>query len=289
MIVGPTASGKSALAIRLAKKFKGEIVSADSRQVYRGLDIGSGKVTKREMRGVPHHMLDVTSLRNQFTVVNYSRMAHKAIDDILSRSKLPIIVGGTGLYIKAIVDGVAYPEVPPNPKLRKRLEKLETGKLFQLLVNLDSGRSRVIDKNNPRRLIRAIEIAKALGAVPPIVRDRVRYVVVQIGLKPAIHDLRFKIHERVRARLKRGWIREVNKLHEQGLSWKRIEDIGLGYKIIAQHLQGRIRKPDIIPLITTAELNYTKRQMTWFKRDKRIIWIEKAGEVSLSRLRKLRP
>ncbi len=181
-IVGPTASGKSGLAVELAAKYNGEVVSADSRQVYAGLDIGTGKVTKKEMGGVPHHLLDVVSPKKIFTVSEFKEKAEKGIADILHRSKLPIICGGTGFYIQAIVDNVIFPEVPPNAALRKKLEKKSAVELAKILQKLDPVRFKSIDIKNPHRLIRAIEIAKALGKVPKIKIDP-QYETLLIGIK----------------------------------------------------------------------------------------------------------
>ena len=162
VVLGQTASGKSEFAVKLAKKFNppvgGEIISADSRQVYKGLDIGSGKIIKKEMKGVPHHLLDITSPKRTFTVYQYQKLAKKALKDIIKRGKIPIICGGTGLYIDSIIYGIKFPEVPPNPKLRKKLEKRTTEELFKQLQKLDPRRAQNIDKYNRRRLIRALEI-----------------------------------------------------------------------------------------------------------------------------------
>ena len=159
-IIGPTASGKSALAVRLAKKFNGEIISADSRQVYRELNVGTGKITKREMQGVPHRLLDVANPRRQFNVAEYQKLAKEKINEISSRGMLPIICGGTGLYVDSLLKGVVFPKVRPNTQLRARLEKKTATELFTLLKKLDRHRAQTIDPHNPRRLIRAIEIAK---------------------------------------------------------------------------------------------------------------------------------
>src|SRR3989338_7605087 len=289
VIVGPTASGKSALAVKLAKALavsgvESEVVSADSRQVYKGMDIGTGKVTKREMRGVPHHLLDVANPKQQFSVARYQVLAYKAIDGILKRGKLPIVVGGTGHYVDAITKGLVVPEVPPNAILRRNLAKLSNAQVFKLLKQLDPKRAKIIDKNNPRRLVRAIEIAESLGKVPAIKSDP-RYSPIVLGLRT--HDLGLRIKKRVGGRLKKGWVKEVLKLHKKGLSWKRLENLGLGYKIIAQHLQCKVKKSELTNMITTAEIQYTKRQLTWFKRDKSIKWLDKADLAKWPRLASL--
>ena len=166
VIVGPTSSGKSDLAVIIAKKFKGEIVSADSRQVYKGMDIGTGKITKKEMRGIPHHLIDVASPRQKYSVAKYKREAEKAIRDITNRGNIPIVCGGTGFYIQSIVDDIVFPEVKSNSNLRKKLSKLSPEELFLELKKIDENRAQKIDPHNPHRLIRAIEIATELGSVP---------------------------------------------------------------------------------------------------------------------------
>ncbi|MDP2967519.1 MAG: tRNA (adenosine(37)-N6)-dimethylallyltransferase MiaA, partial [bacterium] len=158
VILGPTASGKSELAVRLAKKFNGEVISADSRQVYKGMDIGTGKITKKEMQNIPHHLLNVTSPKRRFTVAQYRKLALKAIDKIFKKGKIPILCGGTGFYIQAVVDGIVIPEVKPDWRLRSNLEQLSTEELFNRLKKLDPKRAKTIDKKNRRRLIRALEI-----------------------------------------------------------------------------------------------------------------------------------
>src|SRR5579864_8715932 len=166
VILGPTATGKSDLAVGLALKFNGEIISADSRQVYKGLDIGTGKITKKEMKGVSHYLLDVASPKKTFTVSKFKELADRKIEDILKRNKLPIICGGTGFYIQSIVDNIVLPDVDRDEKLRKRLVDKSKNELLLLLKKLDPERAKTVDYNNPPRLIRAIEIATALGKVP---------------------------------------------------------------------------------------------------------------------------
>ena len=173
VILGPTATGKSGMAVRLAKKFNGEIISADSRQVYKGLDIGSGKITEKEMLGVAHHLLDIANPKRKFSVTDFKEKAEKTIEDILKRSRLPIICGGTGFYIQALVDNLILPEVAPNLSLRKKLEKKTPAELFEILKKLDPKRADSIERQNPRRLIRAIEIAVAKPMSAPIQHDRV--------------------------------------------------------------------------------------------------------------------
>ena len=271
-VVGPTASGKSALAVEIARLIGGEIISADSRQVYTGLDIGTGKVTKREMRGTPHHLLDVANPKRAMSVVQYERLATGAIKDILKRGKVPIICGGTGLYIDAVLTSASFPAVPPNANLRKELEKLSPEKLFKKLVKLDPARAETIDAKNPRRLIRAIEVAVSLGSVPARTPAVGRYNTLYIGLTLPKEELAERIHKRLLSRMRQGMLAEVKRLHEQGLSWKRMESLGLEYRFLAQFLQNKITKEDMLELLNIAIRQYSKRQMVWFKRNEKIRW-----------------
>ena len=274
MILGPTASGKSALGVKLAKKINGEIISADSRQVYKGLDIGSGKITKKEMRGVSHHCIDIVSPKKIFTVVDFKKCADKAIEKNFAKNKTPIIVGGTGLYIQAVVDNIVLPEVKPNWKLRKELEKKTTEEMFNMLKKLDPERAKNIDAKNPRRLIRAIEIAKKLGKTPKLKSMSRRDLDIgQIGIKLPDEILKINIEKRIKKMLKGGLVAETKKLRKSGLSWKRIYELGFEYKYPALFLRRKISKDEMLAKMLTENWQYAKRQMTWFKRDKRIKWI----------------
>ena len=273
-VVGPTASGKSALAVEIARLVNGEIISADSRQVYTGLDIGTGKVTKREMLGVPHYMLDVINPKRAMSVVQYERLATRAVQDILKRGKVPIVCGGTGQYVDAVLTSASFPEVPPNAKLRKELEKLSTEKLFKKLAKLDPVRAETIDAKNPRRLIRAIEIATSLGSVPERAPATERYDTLYIGLALPKEELAERIHKRLLARMRQGMLAEAKYLHEQGLSWKRMESLGLEYRFLAQFLQNKISKEELLDLLEIAIRQYSKRQIVWFKRNEKIRWFQ---------------
>lgn len=276
VVLGPTATGKSDLAVLLAKKYNGEVISADSRQVYKGLNIGSGKITKKEMRGVPHHLLDVISPRTRFSVDAWKRKTEQKIKDIVSHGKLPIICGGTGFYIQSIVDDIILPHVPPNKKLRNELEKKDAQSLFTILQKLDPERAQTIEQHNPVRLVRAIEIATALGAVPPLNKMTrgalATYEFLQIGLTLPDTQLKERIIKRLDARLKKGMLREAQKLHDNGLSWKRMFELGLEYRYESLLLQHKISKQDFVEKLNTEIWHYAKRQMTWFKRDKNIKW-----------------
>jgi|SRR3989344_2290217 len=275
VILGPTASGKSALAVKIAKKINGEIISADSRQVYKGLDIGSGKITKKEMGGISHYCLDIVSPKKIFTVVDFKKCADKAIEEIFAKNKTPIIVGGTGLYIQAIVDNIVLPKVKPDWKLRKELEKKTTEEMFAMLKKLDPKRAKNIDAKNPRRLIRAIEIAKTLGKIPNLAVKPPSWEFLQIGVKLPDEILKKNIEKRIKKMLKNGLVGETKKMKKSGLSWKRIYELGFEYKYPALFLQNKIGKDEILAKMLIENWQYAKRQMTWFKRDKRIKWINK--------------
>ncbi|OHA81715.1 MAG: tRNA (adenosine(37)-N6)-dimethylallyltransferase MiaA [Candidatus Yonathbacteria bacterium RIFCSPHIGHO2_01_FULL_51_10] len=274
VVLGPTATGKSDLAVTIAKKFNGEIISADSRQVYTGLDIGTGKVTRREMQGVPHHLLDVVSPKKQYTPAQWKNAAERVAQDIIAQGKLPIICGGTGQYIDALVYNISFPEVPPDKKLRARLEKLSSEKLFAMLKKLEPIRAENIDAKNPRRLIRAIEIATALGHVPHLETGRPSdYDMLFIGLDMDDEMLRARIKARLLARLRQGMVAEAKRLYAQGVSWKRMEEFGLEYRYLSQYLCGKISRAELVEQLNFAIWHYAKRQRTWFKRNKDVQWL----------------
>jgi tRNA dimethylallyltransferase len=277
VILGPTASGKSDVAVKLAKKFNGEIISADSRQVYKGLNIGTGKITKKEMGGIKHYLLDVASPKRRFTASDFVNLTNSAIAEIVKSGKLPIVCGGTGFYIDALLGDKQIPEVPPNEKLRKQLGKKSVEKLFEILKKIDPERAKNIDSKNPRRLIRAIEICKALGRVPKPRAESLelknrKYEALKIGIKIEEKELKRRISKRIEKWFKIGLLKEVSNLHKKGLSWKRMGEIGLEYKIVSLFLQNKISKPEMVARMQTETYQYAKRQMTWFKKDKSIIW-----------------
>ncbi len=323
IIVGPTASGKSELAVALAKKFNGEIISCDSRQIYRGLNLGTGKVPgvwkkvqnpkslifkslnfQFYYKSIPHHLIDFVSPKRQYSVSRFKKAADKAITDILKRGKLPILCGGSMHYIDAVVFNQSIPEVKPNPKLRKELEKLSTEELFARIVRLDPERAKTIDRYNRRRLIRALEIIATTGKPVPVISAQSsvlsKYDTLWIGTILPQKTLYEKIDKRLKQRIKDGMIQEVQNLHKgfravprkiprrSALSWKRLEQFGLEYRYIAKFLQ---QYPDInisSPLrrevrrvwnIAQTELSYaikhySKRQLTWWKKNQEIHWIK---------------
>ncbi len=279
VILGPTASGKSDLAVKLSLRLGGEVVSADSRQVYGGMDIGSGKITQEEMKGVPHHLLDVANPKRKFTVVRYKKLSEEKVKKILKKGKIPVVCGGTAFYIEALIDGITIPEVPPDWKMRKRLEKETTENLYAKLKKLDPERAKNIDKKNRRRLVRAIEIVeKSKEPVPNIKKDS-PYQPLFLGIKIDRERLDNKIEKRLKKRLNQGMIEEVKGLRESGVSWKRLEEFGLEYKWVAQYLQNKIDYNDMYENIIKDTRRLSKNQMQWWKKDRRINWIETCKEA----------
>jgi len=280
VILGPTASGKSALAIKLAKKFKGEVVSADSRQIYQGMDIGTGKTTKKEMAGIPHHLLDVARPNQKFNAAIYKKLAVRAIKDIQRRGKMPFLVGGTGLYIQAVVDNIEFPKVPPQKKLRKELEKKSLKELFEIYKKLDPKGAKLLDKQNKRRLVRAIEVCKITGK--PFSEQRKKgeplFDILQIGIKLEKEKLKQKISQRIEKMFKMGLEKEVKELIKKyGFEIPPMQTIG--YQEWSAYLEGKIDKNELKQKIKTHTLQFAKRQMTWFKRDKRINWLKNYQET----------
>lgn len=282
VICGPTATGKTALAIELAERFSGEIISADSRQVYRGLDIGSAKATPEELTRIPHHLIDVADISETFSVADFKEQATSAIADIRSRNKLPIICGGTGMYISALIDNHSLPPVAPNPQLRAELDTLSTEALADKLLHLDPVRVQSIDVHNRVRLIRAIEIATELGAVPKLTRSsspnaedtsgtNFENNLLIIGLMLPKEILTKHIGQRIHARIP-ALFEEIRHLIAQGISTERLKSFGLEYRYGTEYVEGRITEDDFASTLATKTWQFVRRQMTWFKRDERITW-----------------
>lgn len=280
-VVGPTSSGKSDIAVLLAKTFGGEVISADSRQVYQGLNIGTGKITKKEMRGVPHHLLDIASPAHRFSASSYQKKAWLSVKSVWHRGNLPIICGGTGFYIDTFLKGLLLPEVKPDKILRRALEKKSADELFKMLWALDQKRARSIDRHNPRRLIRAIEIAKAFGRVPPAqFKPKIMPAnILTIGISLPDKKLKKNIHVRLLRRMRMGMVSEAQRLHKNGLSWKRFDELGLEYRFLARYLEKKITKQEMLSQLETAINQYAKRQKQWFKRDQSIVWVKNAKEA----------
>lgn len=304
VIVGPTASGKSALAVRLALEFGGEIISADSRQVYKGLNIGSGKVTKQGMAGVPHHLLDVASPKRTFTVAQYQKLGRQKLAQIIRRGQLPIICGGSGFYIESLTSNLTLPAVKPDLNLRRELARLSPAVLFTKLKRLDPARAKTIDRHNPRRLVRAIEIATALGKVPPLAQTPPAYQFIFLGLNPPLTELKRLIKKRLISRLKIGLVEEVVRLRKSGLNWQRLHDLGLEYREIGNFVHKnwrdfrdasepfRVKREESAPVLAKLEteiFKYAKRQLTWLKRwEKEIVWVTDYREAKRAIAKSLR-
>ncbi len=296
VILGPTATGKSDLAVDISQYLKkvhgikSEIISADSRQIYTGLDIGAGKITKKEMKGVTHHGLDIVSpkRKNMFSVSEFQDYAYKTIGEIYSRGAVPILCGGTGFYIDAVVDGTVFPEVTANIELRKRLSNYSLEKLQKTLTKLDPVRYSEIDIKNPVRLIRAIEIAKELGKVPKVTHKS-KYEALCIGIdaigknsdnkddkddKSGDEFLKKKISKRIEVRMKKGMLNEAKELHAQGVPWKRMKSFGLEYGLLSDLAQGKMTREAFIERLNFDIWHYVKRQRAWFKRRNDVRWFD---------------
>jgi len=273
-IVGPTASGKTALSIELAKYFNGEVISADSRQVYRGMDIGTGKVTVEEMDGIVHHLIDIADpATDLYTGADFARDGALALSDITKRGKLPIIAGGTFFYLELLQGKMQSAPVPPNPELRAELELKSAEELFTLLEAKDPRRASMIDRDNPRRLIRALEIIDALGAVPEVLHVDSPYEWLTLGIDIPTDILHERINKRIVDRIDQGMITEVETLHASGVSWQRLDSFGLEYRYLARYLQNQINRDEMITELNTKIRQFAKRQLTWLKRDPSIIWL----------------
>lgn len=275
VILGPTASGKTELAIKFAQKFKGEIVSADSRQVYKKMDIGTAKPSKKEIEKVSHHLIDVVNPSQEFNVGLYKKMAIKAIKDIQKRKKIPFLVGGTGLYIQAIVDNLKFPKVLPQKKRRRKLERKTEKELFEIYKILDPQGAKFIDKENKRRLIRAIEVCEITKKPFWQLREEGKplFDILQIGIRLPKRKLKEKIQRRVEKMFNEGLEKEVRKLVEK-YGWGIAPLQTIGYQEWMKYLKpgGEIKSGDVKKLIILHTLQFARRQMTWFKRDNRIHW-----------------
>ncbi len=280
IILGPTASGKSNLSIKLAKKFNGEIISADSRQIYKEMNIGTAKITKKEMSDIPHYMIDIVNPNQNFTLAQFQKKTIKIIKDIQKINKLPFLVGGTGLYIQSVIDNLKIPETKPDEKLRNKLEKLTNQELINKLEKLDPKALKIIDTKNKRRLVRALEIC--LLTKKPFSEQRKKnkpiFNTLQIGLKLNTNNLEQKIDQRTEKMIKKGLIEENKKLLKKYGS-KPYSMSGIGYKEIISYINNEITIEQAKKLIKIHTRQYAKRQMTWFKRDKRIKWVKDYSEA----------
>jgi tRNA dimethylallyltransferase len=278
VLLGPTASGKSGSGIALAQRFNGEIISADSRQVYRGLDIGTAKVTPAEQALVHHHVLDVADLREIYTVAQFQQDAIRAINDILKRGHQPFLVGGSPHYIQAVVDNLDIPHIEPQPELRAQLEKRPLPELLAQLEKLDPRSAAAIDRDNPRRVIRALEVCLISGK--PFSQQRKKaeplYQFLVLGIEWPREELYQRIDTRVDERMQQGMVQEVQRLLDEGISHERLEALGLEYRYITRLLRGEFKnEEEMVQRLKYAIHDFTRRQLTWFRKDKRILWVER--------------
>lgn len=286
VIVGPTAVGKTRLALRLAQEFDGEIVSADSRQVYRGMDIGTAKPTLEERCRVSHHLIDVVAPDETFTLAQYQELAYEAIDDVLARNKVPFLVGGTGQYMRAVVEGWGIPRVPPKEGLRAELyrqaeiEGEET--LHARLREVDPVAAERIDPRNVRRVVRALEVYLETGR--PISELRRKkppsYRILQIGLTMERRELYRRIDERVDRMIEEGLVEEVRGLVERGYGYDLPSMSGLGYQQIGLYLRGQVSLEEAIQLIKHHTRRFVRHQYNWFRLDDESIrWFDVLGDA----------
>ena len=284
VLTGPTAVGKTALSIQLAKRIGGEIVSADSMQVYKYMDIGSAKITKEEMEEVPHHLIDVLEPDEEFHVFRFQEMAKEAIKGIYERGHLPILVGGTGFYIQALVYDIAFGEEEDHSAIRERLENTAREKgsayLYEYLEKVDPDSAKIIHPNNQKRIIRALEFYELNGT--PISEHNKRerqkespYDFCYFVLNDDRKLIYQKIDQRVDEMLAKGLVEEVRALKEMGFQKDMVSMQGLGYKEILSYLDGECTLDEAVYLIKRDTRHFAKRQLTWFKRERDVIWIDK--------------
>ena len=278
VILGTTACGKSGLGVELAKHVGGEIVSADSRQVYRGLDLGTGKVTDEEMDGVPHHLLDVVSPNQSYSVAEFQRDAYAAIDDILARGKVPLLVGGTGLYVRAVAEGYTFQESQPDPVLRAQLERKSAEELYAMF-RAQTGRTLSGgEEKNRHRLVRTMERLLSGDSLTESPRAP-RYEVLQLGMTYPRDVLCRRIDERLQKRLDDGMIEEVARLRAEGATDAFLDGLGLEYRYILWYLTGKLSSQDeLFDELGRAIKRFAKRQMVWFKKDRDVLWLDTEGD-----------
>jgi tRNA dimethylallyltransferase len=297
VLVGPTAVGKTGLAVELAEYvhrntgWQMEAVSADSRQIYRGMDIATAKPNASERARLPHHLLDMVSPDESYTLAQYQADANAAIQALWEQQKIPLVVGGTGLYVRAVVDGLAIPQVEPDPQLRAELEAVAESKgvdaLFALLVGLDPVAAERIDARNPRRLIRALEVCLRSGR--PISEQQgtrpTHYQTLRLGLTMERTALYRRANERIDAMLQAGLIEETRELVKRGYSWDLPSMSSLGYREIGRYLQSEMSLAEAIARFKLSTHNYIRRQLTWFRSQPDTVWLDAAEPQETLRLR----
>lgn len=275
VIEGTNASGKSGLGVALAAHYGGEVVSADSRQVFRGLDLGSGKITPEEMQGVRHHLIDVAEPNEFFSMHDFQRLAYEAVDDVRARGRTPFLVGGTGLYVASVTEGYVMSDTEPDLEYRAYLETMDTPKLYEMLRELRPEME--IDEKNRNRVMRQLE--KIHDGDDHSAPNAPRYDCLKLGVTWPRPVLRARIDERLDRRLEQGMIEEVQGLLDRGASVEFLKKLGLEYRFITQYLIGEIPdRNEMVELLRTAIKQFAKRQTTWFRRDKDIQWLDMAGD-----------
>jgi len=283
VLTGPTAVGKTSLSIALAKKLGGEIISADSMQIYKYMDIGTAKVKAEEMEDVPHHLIDIVYPDEEFTVSDYQKQATKLIKELNHKGRLPIIVGGTGLYINSLVYELQFAKVPPNEELRQRYEELANSYgneyLHEKLSRIDEESSQRIHVADRKRIIRALEIYEETGKTMTEYNKNFRketnkYDLAMVCLNMDRAQLYERINKRVDLMLNDGLVEEVKEILKMGYDKESVALQGIGYKEIIMYLDGQISLDRTVELIKQGSRNYAKRQLTWFRRDKRIHWVD---------------
>ena len=275
VIAGTNASGKSGLGVALAGHYGGEIVSADSRQVFRGLDLGSGKITPEETRGVPHHLIDVCAPNDFFSMHDFQRLAYEAIDGILARGRLPFLVGGTGLYVASVTEGYVMSDTAPDLGYRDYLETFSTPELYQMLIAAVPDIE--IERNNRNRGMRVLE--KLHAGDDHVPHSAPRYDCLKLGVTWDRETLKARIDKRLERRLKQGMIDEVRDLMAKGATREFLMKLGLEYRFITKYLTGEIpREEDMTEQLGNAIKKFAKRQMTWFRRDKDILWLDMTAD-----------
>ncbi len=285
-ILGPTAVGKSSLAIKLAQEFRGEIVSADSRQVYRGMDIGTAKPTRQDQALVPHHLIDLVNPDENFTLAQYQQFAYQTIAAIHARGNVPFLVGGSGLYVRAVLEGLTIPRVAPNPARRRELEQQSPERLYARLQKLDPIAASKIDPRNTRRVIRAVQVCEATGGPISVLQSQnpPNYRVLRIGLTMPREQLYERINARVDEMIARGLVDEVRGLIEQGYALDLPSMSGLGYRQIAMYVKGEIDLEEAVRLLKRDTRRFVHHQYSWFRiDDERVTWFD----VSVGRYDKI--
>ena len=275
-VVGTNASGKSSLGVRLAQRFGGEIVSADSRQVFRGLDLGSGKISPEETRGVPHHLLDVCEPNDFFSMADFQNLAYRAIDGILARGRVPFLVGGTGLYVASVTEGYQLSDRVPNLAYREELETKTTPELYEMLASAVPGVE--IDRNNRNRVMRALEKLESGDTQMP--SREAKYRVLKLGVSWDRETLKKRKDERLERRQNEGIVDEVRTLIKNGASHEFLMKLGLEYRFLTRYLDGEFAsEQEMTEALSAAIKKFAKRQMTWFRRDPDIHWLDMTGDA----------